>query len=267
MNNRLRFIFLLSVLSSLSCKKVITLNLHNAATQVVITGEITDSAGPYQVVISSTVNFSANNTFPPVSGAVVIITDNNGLLDSLSETTPGIYTTHNNWTGQPGNSYTLKVTSSGKTYTAVSTMPYPVPLDSIGFTVFSTGNNGNVINAIPYFQDPPGMPNYYQFTETINAVPLTDEIFVFSDRLSEGKYISQPLFDDSVHLHLGDLLSLSMYSIDKNVYQYFYELQQLLQANPFNEATPSNPDTNLTGGALGYFSAHTIETKQKIVGM
>jgi hypothetical protein len=58
-----------------------------------------------------------------------------------------------------------------------------------------------------------------------------------------------------------------MYSIDKNVYQYFYELQQLLQANPFNEATPSNPDTNLTGGALGYFSAHTIETKQKIVGM
>jgi hypothetical protein len=266
MSNQLKIFLLFFIFPFFACKKVIDLNLHNAATQVVITGEITDSAGPYQIAISTTVNFNTNNNFPPLSGALVTITDNVGLTDSLVETAPGIYSTHAYWKGLPGYSYTLEVTSSGKSYSAVSTMPYPVPLDSIGFTEFSTGNNGNVINAIPYFQDPPGVANYYQFTETINGIPLTNEIFIFSDRLSDGKYISEPLFDDSVHLHVGDQLSLSMYSIDKNVYQYFYELQQLLQANPFNEATPANPDTNLTGGALGYFSAHTVETKQKIVG-
>ena len=258
---------LLTGLLFFSCKKVISLDLHNAASQLVIVGEVTDSAGPYQVSVSTTVNFSANNSFPPVSGAVVTISDNTGFSDSLEETSPGTYTSHGNWIGRPGNTYTLQVASSGKTYTAVSTMPQPVPLDSIGFTVFETGNNGNVINAIPYFQDPPGIANYYQFVETINSVPLTSEIFVFSDRLSDGKYISQPLFDDSAHLQIGNRLALSMYCIDANVYQYLNELQQLLQANPFNEATPANPDTNISGGALGYFSAHTIQTKQALVGM
>jgi len=56
-----------------------------------------------------------------------------------------------------------------------------------------------------------------------------------------------------------------MYCIDENVFKYFFELRQLLNANPFNEATPANPDTNLTNGALGYFSAHTIQSKSLTV--
>jgi len=246
-----------------SCKKVINVNLNNASPQVVIIGEVTDAPGPYQVSINQTVNFSSDNNFPPVSGAMVTISDNAGLNDSLTETSPGVYATHSNWQGQPGNTYTLNVTASGKNYTAISTMPQPVQLDSVGFQQDSRGNK-TVIEAVPNFQDPPGIANYYQFTETINGTPL-NKIFIFDDRLSDGKYIQRPLNDDSVHLHTGDQLSFSMYSIDENVFQYFSELRQLLDANPFNEATPANPDTNITNGALGYFSAHTVQTKQLVV--
>src|ERR1022692_1537428 len=161
-----------------SCKKVINVNLNNASPQIVIAGEVTNAAGPYQVTINSTVNFSAENSFPPVSGALVIISDSAGLNDSLTETSPGTYTTHSGWLGQPGNAYTLSVAASGKTYRAVSTMPQQVPLDSVGFQQDSRGRNSNVIEAIPYFQDPPGIANYYQFTETINGT-LLNKILIF----------------------------------------------------------------------------------------
>jgi hypothetical protein len=248
-----------------SCKKVISVNLNNVSSQIVIAGEVTNAPGPYQVSVNTTVNFSAENIFPPVSEAVVIISDNTGLNDSLTETAPGVYSTHPGWQGQPGNTYTLSITASNKTYTAVSTMPQPVPLDSIGFQQnFRGRNNNKVIEVIPYFHDPAGIANYYQFTETINDTPL-NKIIVFDDMYSDGKNISVPLFDDSSHMKIGDHLILGMYSIDKNVFQYFSELQQLLEANPFNEATPANPDTNIIGGALGYFSAHTVQTAQAAV--
>jgi hypothetical protein len=264
MKNSIIFIFFFFTTAFFSCKKVISVNLNNASPQIVIIGDVTNAQGPYQVSINTTINFSADNNFPGVSGATVIISDNNGLNDSLIETSSGVYTTHSFWQGQPGNTYSLNVTSAGKNYTAISTMPQPVNLDSVGFEQDSRGNNNTVIEAVPTFQDPPGIANYYQFTETINDTPL-NRIFVFDDRLSDGKYIRLPLFDDSVHLRMGDQLTFSMYSIDANVFQYFSELQQLLFANPFNEATPANPDTNLSGGALGYFSAHTIQTKQVVV--
>ena len=258
------FYLIIISLPFFSCKKVINVDIKNASSQIVITGEVTNSSGPYTVSISSTINFSAANNFPPVSGALVTISDNQGLHDLLSEISPGVYATHTFWQGQPGNTYTLNVSSSGKSYTAVSSMPQPVNMDSVGFQQSLRGGGKQVIEAVAYFQDPAGVPNYYQFAESINDTVLT-KIFIFSDRLSDGKNISQSLDDDSTDLQIGNQLTFSMYSIDENVYQYLNELRQLLDANPFNEATPANPDSNISGGALGYFSAHTIQTKRLTV--
>jgi hypothetical protein len=258
------FCLVFSTLTFFSCKKVINVDIKNASSQEVIAGEVTNAPGPYTVSITSTVNFSADNNFPPVSGALVIISDNYGLKDSLSEISPGVYATHTYWHGQPGNTYTLNVSSSGRSYTAVSTMPQLVDLDSVGFRQSFRGGGKQVIEPVANFQDPAGVANYYQFAESINDTVL-NKIFIYSDRLSDGKYISQALDDDSTDLKIGNQLTFSMYCIDENVYQYLNELRQLLDANPFNEATPANPGSNISGGALGYFSAHTIQTKQLTV--
>src|ERR1700744_3955404 len=82
-------------LGAQACKKVIQVDLNNAAPQIVIVGNISDAPGPYRVQISSTVNFSASNTFPPVSGATVSITDSTiGQTEQLQESDPGVYLTH-----------------------------------------------------------------------------------------------------------------------------------------------------------------------------
>jgi hypothetical protein len=120
------------------------------------------------------------------------------------------------------------------------------------------------LNAVANFQDPPGLGNYYRFIEYINGRQIPN-IFVFEDRLSDGRYIQEALYNDSAYLQKGDTLQLNMYCIDKSDYEYFFSLAQITGNAGFQSASPANPNTNLTGGALGYFSAHTYNEVRLIV--
>ena len=247
-----------------SCTKVIQVNLNNVSPQIVIEGNITNSPGPYQVQIIKTVNFSDANVYPAVTGALVKITDNsNGTTDVLAETSPGIYTTQKLPQGIPGHTYQLYVLANGATFTASSTMPQPVTLDSVTFQYESRFGNTE-INAVANFQDPPGAANYYTFTEYVNS-KLLNRIFVFNDRLSDGKYIRQQFFNDSSYLNTGDNFFLQMNCVDKNVWNYFNTLNQVTNGNNFQSAAPSNPVTNIDNNALGYFSASAVNSIHAVV--
>jgi Domain of unknown function (DUF4249) len=253
-------IFLLIALGGYSCHKTITLNLNSIPPQIVIEGEVTDSAGPYTVTINQSVSFYADNSFPAVSGAFVSISDGK-VTDNLTETSPGVYITHI-LQGKPGNTYTLTVLARDTTFTAVSTMPQPVALDSVTFQTRSLLKT-NQITPIANFQDPAGIKNYYQFLLYINGVPFTRDIFVFDDRLSDARYINNKLFLDSAYLQVGDQVQVKMNGIDANVYNYFYQLSVSSGAGLFNAtASPANPGSNIDNGAFGYFSAHTTTTSK-----
>jgi len=167
--------------------------------------------------------------------------------------------------GVAGHTYTLSVTSQQKNYMATSTMPMPVPLDSITFSQIS-GFGNNQIDAIVNFQDPPGIQNYYQFVEFVNGAQITKDIFVFDDRLSDGKYINHTLYNDTSYIFQGDEVQVNMYCIDENVYNYFYQLVQSGGTGAFSTtASPANPTSNISNGSLGYFSAHTVTSKERVV--
>jgi hypothetical protein len=262
MKNNLRSIipFLFLVLAVAACKKVINVDLNNAAPQIVIEAEITNQQPPYQVRISRTVNFSASNSFPPVTGAIVKITDStNGRTFQFNEVDSGRYVT-SSFSGIPKHVYNLLVTTGGQQYKATSVMPGTIALDSVTFAENTDFNNKKDINAVVNFNDPAGPGNYYQFTERVNG-RLIPNIFVFEDRLSDGKYIQQPLYNDSSYMKKGDTLLLNMYCIDKGVYDYFFTLMNVT-GNNFQSATPANPIGNISNGALGYFSAHTVNRAQ-----
>ncbi|HVS96924.1 MAG TPA: DUF4249 domain-containing protein [Puia sp.] len=249
---------LTSAVALAACKKVIQVDLNSAAPQLVIEGEVTNGPAPYYVRISRTVDFSSANDFPPVTDAVLRLTDTtNGISDSMVQTSPGLYKSHEVG-GVPHHTYLLQVNVGGKDYTALSTMPGLVHLDSIGFAQNIGFDNKTEINAVAAFQDPPGPGNYYQFIEVLNGRQLPD-IFVFEDRLSDGRYISYPLYNDSAYLQPGDTLTVTMNGIDRNTYNYFFTLMNVAGNNNFESATPTNPVSNISGGALGYFSAHTIQ--------
>ena len=255
-----KIVTVLFVLLLFSCQKTVTLPLKTAPAGVVIQGEVTNASGPYTVTINESVGFYADNSFPAVSGASVRISDDQGVTDSLTETTAGTYVTHV-LQGKPGNTYTLNVTIGDSNYTATSTMPQPVPLDSVTFDYSGTFRKNRIIAQANY-QDPAGVKNYYQFLLYINGVQFTKNIYAFDDRLSDGKYIVQNLDMDSSYIVAGDQVQVNMYCVDVNVYNYFNQLSQAVGAGAFNtSAAPANPSSNISNGAYGVFSAHTISSK------
>jgi hypothetical protein len=247
-----------------SCQKVVNLNLTSTPPQLVIEGNITDTPGPDTVKIMRSVNFYADNNFPGVTGATVTISDNTGAKETLKEITPGVYIT-STLKGTPGNSYSMQAIVNDTTYAATSTMPQPIELDSVTFLISSTFQKDK-ITPVANFQDPAGVDNYYRFQEHINGALYTKDFFVFSDRLSDGRYVNLNLRSDTINMYRGDLLQVDLFSVDKNDYNYFFELNQSTGTGTFGgNASPANPATNISNGAYGYFSAHTVRSRTVLV--
>lgn len=251
--------FFIALIFICGCKKVLEVSLKDSEPQIVITGEVNNLPGPYRVSISRSVNFAENNDFPPISGALVTI-KNKRITDTLSEDEPGKYFTKR-IKGKPGESYTLRVELEGKAYTATSVMPLPVELDSISFLL----GRKNTIYPVANFQDPPGVHNYYQFIEYIDGATLKNGRgnSVFDDRLSDGRYITSVIYNDSSVIKTGATLTVQMNCIDEKVYTYMSELLQITTGGGggFGSPAPANPDSNISGGALGYFSANSVSSK------
>ena len=151
--------------------------------------------------------------------------------------------------------------ADGKLYTSSSTIPQVVPLDSISF--IKTYLFGKIrINSVANFKDPGGINNYYGFNLSVNGI-RKDGTQLFSDRLTDGKYISQDINADS--LEIGNKVMIEMRCLDKSAYDYFRTLRQVTGGNNFQSVSPSNPISNISNNALGYFSAHTFQVKEAIV--
>ena len=252
--------FLIFTVCLLSCDKEINLSLDKNTSMFVIEANITDQAGPYFVKLTKTVAVTEQNIFPGVTNASVTIVNNLGERDSLLHTNNGVYQT-NKLKGTPGLTYYLEVQVDGKKFTAQSTMPQKVALDSLRINGFEI--NGEVrYNIIPGYTDPIELGNSYRFIQKVNDT-LDQTFHVFNDNLNNGKVNQRPLRGrtDQLEIKLKDIISVEMQCITRPTYLYFYTLNQQSSAGPGGGTTPSNPPSNIQGGALGIFSAHTKEVK------
>jgi hypothetical protein len=246
-----------------SCQKVIDVKLNSSAQQYVIEGEITDAAGPYTVTISRTRDFTENNDFEKIGGASVIIKDvTANTTDTLRQASAGTYQTSIT-NGVPGHTYQLSVVVNGKSFTASSAMPTrAVTIDSL-YAAKSTFGSDDIF-MVPVYTDPVGMGNYYRIRQWINGVQVKGSR-VRSDEATDGTtYRSQLFYDTDVDaanpiIKLNDSIRAELQCINKSAYDYFRTLHD---ATGDNSATPANPLTNITGGALGVFNACISRTKR-----
>jgi hypothetical protein len=251
---------LLSFLVS-SCKNVIDLNLAKAESQLVIEGNVTDQIGPQVITITKSIPIDNTNTFPPVSGATVKLIDQNGVTRTLTERGAGVYMS-SSFMGKINQRYTLNATVAGKTYTAQSTMPEKVLIDSIALSVQRIGNK-TTKTVIVFYEDPLTTLNQYRFVLSVNGV-LIKRVFARNDQFNNGRLVQQLLYQDDVTLTSGDRVDIEMQCIDNNTYTYFYTFGQQ-NSNGFNSTTPTNPPNNFNTEVLGYFSAHTSQHKNIII--
>lgn len=247
-----------------SCEKVIDLDLSGVEKKYVVEAYITDQAGTAKVMVSKTSNFDDNNNFPGISDAIVTITETGGATTTLIEGNTGVYEAPA-LTGTSGKTYTLTVKTGTETFTAVSTMPQKINLDTIYITnelIFSDFRK--IVNT--EFSDPAGRGNNYRFIQYING-RKENQVLIQNDEYTDGKKITNRLFyfsdDDKDYIKSGDEVKIDMLCIDAATYKYWFSLDRSATGGN-NQATPSNPVSNMQGGALGYFSAQTLQTKSMI---
>ncbi|MBV8389662.1 MAG: DUF4249 domain-containing protein [Mucilaginibacter sp.] len=253
-NNHFFILIALALVMVTACTKTITPPL-NYSPQLVIEGVVSDTAGPYHVSLSKTANFYSDNVYPTVSGATVVITDATAnVTDVLSEAASGDYVTHA-IIGTPGHTYQLKVMLAGQTYTATSTMPKPVALDSVTVD-YSVSNN---FRPVANYQDPADQKNYYKYSIQRNGKHV-NHFQTFDDRLSNGRYIRDKLDCDTGTFHHGDLVKVDLVGLDFGAFNFLHEAEAVAYDNA-NLSTPATPTSNITGGCIGYFAAQTVSSK------
>jgi hypothetical protein len=254
----LHFVILFVSILFVACEKVINVDLNDSAQQIVIEGNITNSGQPCEVKITKTINFDETNNFPTIDNASVTLSDNAGNSEVMQNTSQGIYKS-SSIIGIPGRTYTLKVVFDSKEYTAVSTMPYQISLDSLKTdSVSFFGSTQRQIT--PLYTDSLGIVNFYRFKLIVNGIP-DKTIFVEDDELTDGRQTSKPLFGGDIEIEQGDIVQVQMMCIDKPVHLYFFSLSQTQSGDT---GAPANPVSNFSGGCLGYFSANTFEEKSII---
>jgi len=257
----------LSVITTLltfsACTKVIDLKLGNDSGKLVIEGNITNVNGPQYIVLSRNVPFTSNNTYPPVSGAAVTVSDDKNNTYAFTEGPEGTYAS-DQFQGNYGSNYKMTVVTNGTTYTASSRMPALVLLDSVTDKKadFNSSNNRREITV--HYQDPPGVPNQYRFMMWVNGEQVST-VFAFSDEFSDGRYVNGDLVQNILNIYPGDVVKVEMQCIDMPIYTYWFTLMEQGFGGPDGGVAPSNPPTNITPACLGYFSAHTTQTRAIIV--
>ena len=263
----LKHLAILVVILVTSCTEELDIDVNATDPQIIVEANL-DNQRPISIKLSESVNFDDDNTFPKVKNAVITLSDNVGKSEVLTEVSPGYYTGAT-IVGISENTYFLSIIVNGKELNSNCSIPIQVPFDSliVNKTTGNTGGGPGSVGGTSYeiivkYTDPANRSNYYRFVEYINDEYIN--AYIFDDRLSNGLENSSSLRSNNRRYKSGDVVKIEMQCISKEVHEYYKSFGNLF-GGPANSSTPANPYTNVLGTKLGYFSSHTLQSKEYII--
>lgn len=263
-----------------SCEKNITVDLPQPENKIVVEGSIEPG--------KSAIVFLSKNApyFSPVDSATLlkyivkgaIVTVSNGsTTDTLKELLPsfGYYYQSFTMVGEYGKTYDLTVVADGITLTASTTIPQPIPVDSLWFKPLSGQDSLGYMWC--HFTDPPAMGDNYRFQiMRIGKDPnfMTPRSSVFEDRFVNGKSFDF-FFDrpgkptgqemEDGYFRKGEIIVLKWSTIDRATFDFWRtaEISSRSGGNPFS--SPATVRTNIHGKGLGIWAGYGVTYDTLIV--
>ncbi len=263
-------LFALCLLLFGSCQRVVTIDLNASSPQYVIQAPLYEGTRDFNVIVSQTSNYFGLDSSVPISNATLVLTrSDNSAPITLENLGKGNYVAVN-YTATNNLTYTLTATVNGSTFVASSFMNKAVTIDSLIIAPrISIGRNTDPdsfrINCV--FKDPAGVANYYGFLTLVNGVPKQRsngrDLLVLSDRISDGIKVTFPI--RNVNFFLKDSVEVQLLSLDSKMYDYFNTLNLITGGSGGNSVAPTNPTSNWSNNALGYFGAFAYNSRTVIV--
>lgn len=260
MKNNILLILTLVVILFSACEKVIDLDLQGSSPRIAIEANLNDLSTDQVIRITRTVAFGTDKKSDAVGDASVSVRSSANEEINFVYDKDGYYRAQN-FVVKSGLRYSLDVRVDGQSYTSTAVMPQYVAIDSIGISKEAVFTEERYYPTFKFY-DPAGTKNYYLYEISINDSPVRFAS-TYNDKFNDGKYITHEIEDRSVELELDDEVKVIRYCVEEQVYKFWNEFQS---ANP-GGAAPGNPSSNISNGALGYFSVasatvHTFKTRE-----
>jgi len=280
---------LLLAIRFFSCTAPIDIHTRNSEPVPVIYGYLTDEYKNHAIRITRSSPYfqEAENQF--VSDAKVWVTSSTGRDYPFVYDTNGYYISQRRFSAVQGLTYRLSVELDfqhdgiKELYEAETVTLPKTPADSFSVSVL------NIMGFLHYslnisMQEPPETENFYLFkffiNDSISNERISDNI-ILDDEMINGEYlnnISIKYFNaasdnewidddwDIFFLNPGDRIRLQILNIEKGYYYFIRDCSmEKYGTNPFFGSPPSNIYTNLSNGAVGYFTSYCIQEYRTVV--
>ena len=270
---KIKLIIFMVLIVTYGCEKETSLNIPASIEKsIVIEGMLTNESKAQEIKISWTV--SGLNELPtPVSGALVKVSDGSNIV-SFSEdiANPGIYKTTGNYSTTLGKTYYLTVIYAGKIYTATTLVEKGQYFEDLKYTKDVANNRYH----ITWVCDP-----YHAIKSAMYEVSLDwSNLPAYASKESSKckakmLFYTLPTIDVSqvfapdkqvVEFPLNSQVVEKRYSLTPDYAQYVRAL--MLSTNwqgGYFDSAPANLPTNISGGAIGYFTAASVITSSFII--
>lgn len=262
------FIFLIS-----GCEKQTNWELQNKSRSlIVVDGMITDEMKKQSIKITWPVS-ELNDIPSPVNGAVVSISNGDTVV-SLFENPAGsgIYQTNLNYAATAGTAYTLDITYNSKHYTAIADMrknsyfkilKYGKVSNSDKYKIDWVANTYNADIAAMYEiqLDWSSVPAYQNKPQAECKATL----FFYTLPTIDVSEIFSPEFE-KVTFPAGTKISEKRFAISRQHAEFIRALlSETNWSGGYFDSAPANVPTNLSEGAVGFFSACPVMIASMIV--
>jgi len=268
------FVILFMILT-ISCEKVIDMNIPDKGRRPVVNCVFGDSNYVYMTIHRSKHILDNSYDFSVISGAGIIITNaGTNHSDTLFETsTPGNYKSLQALTS-PGT-YNLKVMADGRTIESSTIIPEKAQIISIDTSSFSVDNEDMYRMDIRFSDAGPGDDYFMIGVKRVSSIGDKYNISLFSsDLIITTYYKDYLLFNDDlfnnkektlrVEMQKSNLyteydsldLTIELFSLSYDAYMYFATSQEQMYAGgPFSE--PVVVYNNINEG-YGIFAGYSI---------
>ena len=249
-----------------SCEEQIDIAIPSSDKKLVVEAEVTTEMDSSYVHLTLTADYYSTAPAPTINNANVSV---NGV--TFMPVGNGFYRPASPFVGQINTTYELTILHDGKTYKATSKLTPMFLVDSV-VPVYkpAEGFLDAGFTAVYYATDNRPQPayTYYQFGKVAQILKTNpaDTFYVdslFGNRIlfdnastNRGSYAFELPF---LRLDAGDTVIQIFRSVDKNMFDFIraYNTQTSGAPGPF-QAPPANLPTNISGGAMGYFTTYDV---------
>lgn len=260
-----------------ACEKTVLIDAEQNQSRVVIEGLVTNQPGYQYVKIMRTSGFYSSGPSPRVVDATVVVSDDAGNQYAFvhnpggDEDSLGYYLPVVPFAGQIGRTYRLSALVDGAEYEAADLLHPVTTLDSLSMQINENERDdpdkpGKFYEVLMFAKEPQATTDYYLFkfyrNDSLTVYTDTDIYYADDDFLGENiNGVASP-----VYYAPGDVARVEMYSLSRNGFVFYNDLQVLLNNDGgiFGQP-PSNSRNNLSNGALGFFQASALAMREIVI--